>query len=466
MKNKRNLFIALGLVVVAGIAIFLYVRSTASTNSIYQTTPAEKGNLQATVGATGTVRARQSALLTWQTTGTVEDVRVQVGDSVTANQALATLQETSLPQTIILAKSDLLSAQRGLEDLKDSSTARAQAEVSLAQAEDALEEAQKKMDSLSYPRASDDLVERTSAEIDLAKKQLAIADNAYRALKNRPDGDAQKAQALLNLTNARLNLDNLIARYNWYTANPDSLETAQIKANYELAQAQYADAKRNLERLMAGPDQVQLARLEAQITAAQATLDLAQVTAPFDGTITQADPLPGDLVAPSIPAFRLDDLTHLLVDVEISEIDINSITPGQEVALSFDAIPDRKYTGKITEVGQTGSIVQGAVTFTITVELTDKDERVKPGMTAAVDILVREVTDVLLVPNRAVRVVDGQRVVYILQDGIPVPVKIRLGATSDTFSEVIDGELKEGDLIVLNPPAQTGGPMGRPGGGN
>jgi HlyD family secretion protein len=87
-------------------------------------------------------------------------------------------------------------------------------------------------------------------------------------------------------------------------------------------------------------------------------------------------------------------------------------------------------------------------------------------MTAAVNILVKEVKNVLVVPNRAVRVIDGQRVVYVLKNGIPEMVKIRLGATSDTVSEVINGDLKEGDLIVLNPPAMFGGPMGggRPGG--
>ena len=71
-----------------------------------------------------------------------------------------------------------------------------------------------------------------------------------------------------------------------------------------------------------------------------------------------------------------------------------------------------------------------------------------------------------MIPNRAVRVVDGQRVVYILQDGLPVPVKVRLGSSSDTYSEVVGGDLKEGDQIVLNPPVNfEGGPMGgRPGG--
>jgi HlyD family secretion protein len=83
-------------------------------------------------------------------------------------------------------------------------------------------------------------------------------------------------------------------------------------------------------------------------------------------------------------------------------------------------------------VGQAGETVQGVVSFTVTIELTDADELVKPGMTAAVSVVVDEVNDVLLIPNRAVRLVDGNRVVYVLVDGATRQVKIRLGASSDT----------------------------------
>jgi len=107
-----------------------------------------------------------------------------------------------------------------------------------------------------------------------------------------------------------------------------------------------------------------------------------------------------------------------------------------------------------------GNVVQGVVQFNVTVELTDADEAVRPGMTAAVNIVVEQLDNVLLVPNRAVRLVDGQRVVYILQDQQLEAVQITLGATSDIESEVIAGDLRAGDLIVLNPPQnyETNGP--------
>jgi HlyD family secretion protein len=122
------------------------------------------------------------------------------------------------------------------------------------------------------------------------------------------------------------------------------------------------------------------------------------------------------------------------------------------VVVTFDAIPGVEYRGVVSEVALVGTSVQDVVDFIVTVELADPDEVVKPGMTAAVNIAVSQLEDVLLIPNRAVRVVDGNRVVYILKDGQPTPVEITLGASSETSSQVIEGDLQEGDLVVLNPP--------------
>ncbi len=467
MKLNRRTVIIAGVILVAILAaVFFYNRNNQAAQSPYQTVKAEKGNISATVGATGTVRANQSAQLTWQVAGTVGDVLVKTGDVVTVGEELAALKMSSLPQNIILAQADLVTAQKNLDQLLESETALAQAQQNLANARQAVEDAQKKVDSLNFPRASDNLVEQTEAEIDLAKKQVALAEDAYKVVKNRADGDSTKAQALLNLTNARQRLTDLTTRLNWYTGQATNLDAEKYVAALALAQAQMEDAQREVDRLKDGPDENDIAAAKARIAAAEATLNQARITAPFAGTITLAKPLIGDQVNPGTVAFRLDDLTHLLVDVEISEIDINAIEVGQPVTMAFDAILGKDYNGTIVEVSQTGAVVAGAVNFTVTVEITNPDELVRPGMTAAVTILVKEVTDVLMIPNRAVRVVDGQRVVYILQDGVPVPIKVRLGSSSDTYSEVVGGDLKEGDQIVLNPPANfEGGPMGgRPGG--
>jgi HlyD family secretion protein len=121
--------------------------------------------------------------------------------------------------------------------------------------------------------------------------------------------------------------------------------------------------------------------------------------------------------------------------------------------MTFDAIQGKQYQGDIFDVALVGDQIEGVVNFSVTVELTDADEKVKPGMTSVVNIVVGQLEDVLLVSNRAVRVVNNARVVYILLDsGQLEQVEITLGATSDVYSEVAAGDIEVGDLIVLNPP--------------
>jgi len=194
---------------------------------------------------------------------------------------------------------------------------------------------------------------------------------------------------------------------------------------------------------------------EAQVAAAEAAVKLSRIDAPFDGVVTDAFPLAGDQVTTGLTAFQLDDLSTLLVDVQVSEVDINRVQVGQDAVITFDAAPDKEYQGKVTGVALAGTIDSGVVNFRVTVELTDPDEFVHPAMTAAVNIVVTQLEDVLLIPNRAVRVLDGKRVVYVLREGQLVPVEVQIGASSETNSELLGGDLTETDTIVLNPPSYT-----------
>ncbi len=461
-KSLRNLLI--GLLVLALLAAFWRFRvgTEAAPADEYQTYTLARGTLTAQVGATGTVRAAQTAELAWQTSGRVAEVFVQVGDRVTAGQPLAELAADSVAQSIILAKSDLVDARRALADLLQSDLARAQAQLNLVNAQRALEDARKKAEAVNYPRASQDLIDSTRAQLDLAEANLTRAEEIYRAYADRPDGDEKKAQALLNLTSARQERDRLRGLLSWYLGEYDDLDIAERQANLALAQARYDDALREWERLKDGPTEDDIAAAQARIDAAQAMLNLARTLAPFDGVVTVVSTQPGDLVNAGSPAFRLDDLSRLLVDVTIPEVDINSIQEGQPVTLTFDAILDQTYHGTVVEVGQVGIVQQGVTGFNITIELQDADEHIRPGMTAAVNILVREIQDALLIPNRAVRVLDGRRVAYKLYpDGTLEPVEIRLGASSDSMSVLLNDTLRPGDVIVLNPPSPSNTFLGR-----
>ena len=127
-KNKKILITLV--IVLIGVTAFLFVRSTNAGNAAtqFQTATVERGNLMATIGATGTVRARQTAVLIWQAAGTVDTVNVKVGDNVPADFVMAYLAKSSLPQSVIMAEADLVDAQKALDELLNSTTAQAESD--------------------------------------------------------------------------------------------------------------------------------------------------------------------------------------------------------------------------------------------------------------------------------------------------------------------------------------------------
>ena len=424
LRKYRTLFIILLIVAVAATA-FVYVRgSSAETTSQFQTEPLTRGTLTATIGATGTVRAKQTAVLVWQAAGSVDTVNVKVGDNIPEDFVMAFLDKASLPQSIVMAEADLADAKKALDDLLNSDTARAEAVIALKDAQEAYDKADDYLHYLQKSRR----IPQTSVRTFLIRTPRGFE---YRTRTKTFKGPAPE---------------------DWIIEAENDLD---------LKKAELDEAQRTYDRLTTG-NTAEIEAAQARVEAAQATLNMARVISPFGGTVTESHVLPGDQVSAGATAFRVDDLSSLLVDVKISEVDINNITLGQPVTLTFDAVLGKEYHGEVLEVTQAGTVEEGVVNFTVTVELTDADSLVKPGMTAGVNIVVQELQDVLLVPNRAVRLVDGERVVYVLENGQPVKKEVRLGSSSDTQSIVAGGDITEGDLIILNPPAEFG--PGRPGG--
>jgi HlyD family secretion protein len=460
MKNRRWLWIGLAVAaVVVIIAVWsLLARARASAAGDLQTTEAVMGSLTAQVGATGSVHANQSATLSFQTSGTVAEVEVAAGDAVAKGDVLATLERTSLAANVILAQADLVAAERALEELLTSATAKAQAELTMANAEKALKDAEYRwrVQQEGY-RASPETLRDAKAKLVLAEDDL----ERYKSLYDQASGDSAKAMAQVNLTAAQQRRDSALRNLNWYLGKPTENDQAILDAQVALAKAQFEDAVRAWERVKDGPNPDDVAAAQARVDAARASVELGMITAPFEGTVTFVEVKPGDIVTIGSRAFGLADLTRLFVDVDVPEVDIDRIQVGQDVSLTFDAVPNNAYPGIVTDVGRVGTSVQGVVNFGVEVEVLQPDASIKPGMTAAVNIVVSQIDNVLLVPNRAVRVQDGKRVVFVMRDGVPTTVEITLGASSDTDSEVVGGDLNVGDLVVLNPPlifSQNGPP--------
>jgi len=460
---KRIWVVIIGIVIIVGGGFFVISRQAkaqTAAQSNLQTASVTRGDLTATVGATGTVRAGQSALVNWETSGRIDKVNVSVGQAVKAGEVLAGLARSSLSQNLILAESDLVEARRAMENLKDSAVQQAQAQQALVAAQKAYDDAKKARDRLDGPRASTETIQSAEANYYLAQAKVDDAEGAFNRVSGALETDVARANALANLANAKKERDKALVNLNWYKGHAGDQEYTEKDADLALAEAQLEDARREWERLKNGPDPDDIQSAEARIAAIKATLKQSKVSAPFNGSVTVVEVKPGDLVSPGSPAFRLDDLSHLYVDVQVSEVDINRVQAGQAASLVFDAIQGKEYHGQVTDVAMVGEDNQGAVNFTVTLELTDADESVKPGMTAGVNIVVKRDSGVLLVPNRAVSTVDGKRVVWVLRNGVRQQVEIQLGATSEQSSEVVSGDLKEGDTLMIGSGQTLPGPGG------
>jgi HlyD family secretion protein len=479
-----------------------------------ETVALQRGDLKIMVDADGTVRSNQTALLRWKTSGTVDQVDVELGDQVNAGEALASLEETSLPQAIILARAELINAQRQLDDLlqssgrqaqamkavedarhaledaRDPAKAQAAAKEELAAAQKDLEAAERQLRILTKP-PSQEAIDQAYANLRMAEKKLNDTLKTYRSIEHNVKLNPktylffesrhlyQRILNSLELKKAQDQraYDESLKRYNNLQKPADLQDVAIAQAAVELAKAEVAQAERHWERVKDGANPSDLAVLEAslgdaqrelqrwqngpnpdevtaaraRVEAAQAALSLPALEAPFAGQITDLTVKVGDRVAPGSPAFRLDDTTHLLVDVLVSEVDVNRIRKGQAAELTLDGAPGRTYHGVVTDVPAVGVDLQGVPSFPVTVEISDADDAIRPGMTAAVTLVVDEVKDALLLPSQALRFENGQRVVYVQRDGQFVPVQVKLGATSKDTSQVLEGDLQPGDMVLLNP---------------
>jgi len=216
-KFSRRTWIILGIVAaVLLVAIIVVSRNGNKQATTYQTAPIGRGSLVATVGATGSVRAKQSAVLTWWTTGVVDKVNVGVGDKVSRTDVLASLDKASLNQNVILAEADLASAQKTLDNLLNSDTARAQSLRTLDDAETAYKKA------YDYRLGLNGKIDIVDTYLDHGVPKVRYT-RGYADAETIKDADEKLALAKAQLDDARRTVDRL-------KNGADSADVAAAKA--------------------------------------------------------------------------------------------------------------------------------------------------------------------------------------------------------------------------------------------
>ena len=281
---------------------------------------------------------------------------------------------------------------------------------------------------------------------------LAQIDAAtYKAIVQQTEGDLANAKATRDL--AQINAKRSKELYDAKLISDSDHDTA-------VATLHQADATVLMK--------------EASLSMAKVNLAYCTILSPVNGTVISRNVDVGQTVAASLSAPTLftiaNDLTKMQIDANVAEADIGSVFEGQDVDFTVDAFSYRTFHGKIVQVRNAPIIVQNVVTYDTVIAVENPDMKLKPGMTANVSIITAHHDNVLGLPNAALRFRPAEsvvtaippatgkndkserrfaRTVYTLQDGKPVPAKIKIGISDGIYTEVTDG-LSESNQVVTS----------------
>ena len=240
------------------------------------------------------------------------------------------------------------------------------------------------------------------------------------------------------------------------------------------------------------------ARAEASVTAAEADIDVAKaevalvetdigkasILSPVDGIVLKRSAEPGQTVASSLQApvlFTLaEDLARMQVEADIDEADIGAVKPDQEATFTVDAYPGQKFPASIQTIEYSPTTTDNVVTYKAILTVDNRELLLRPGMTATAEIVTRKIDQALTVPNAALRYrpprsagdqgfsitnifiprmprfeksssgvnAEGERSLWVLENGAPREVKVRTGASDGQSTVVLSGDLKPGDAVI------------------
>jgi HlyD family secretion protein len=295
---------------------------------------------------------------------------------------------------VAAAQLELTNASHALQELLDQTgLAQAEASLELAQAKDALREAEYKWNvQQEGNRASKALIDEAKAKLRLSESRMDHAKDNYDQYSGRDSEDLERALALQQYSAARQSYDSAVRSYNWYTGKPTELQQALLDAELAMAQARVNEAERQWEKVKDGPnpDELKLAEervelAEASLQAAEAALAESELVAPFAGTVASIDLKPGEQAAPGQVGVVIADFDSWVIETEnLTEIELPKVSQGQTVEITFDSIPDLTLEGSVESISPYYEILRGDVTYQVQVTLDEIDPRLQWGMTAVV----------------------------------------------------------------------------------
>ncbi len=287
------------------------------------------------------------------------------------------------------------------------------------------------------------------AEIDTSLFQA----NVVQAEGGLASAKANLDKAKVTAVNSRRTLErNKVLLKDGFVAQAD-VDNAQTDYDSSVAQVQAAEAA--------------VEQAKGNLSVAKTNLGYTTIYSPVNGTVVSRNVDVGQTVAASFQTPTLftiaQDLTKMQIDTYVDEADIGNTKEGQTATFTVDAYPEKPFTGKVAQVRNAPIVAQNVVTYDVVIAVDNKEMLLKPGMTANVSILTQTVKDALKIPNAALRyrpggkgkpngkketAGPGPRVYIVGPDKAPQAVPVKLGITDGTFTQLVEGNLKEGDALI------------------
>lgn len=301
-------------------------------------------------------------------------------------------------------------------------------------------------------------VRQAQADLEAAKATVAMQQaELYRAQVNLLDAERDFRRK-----------EGLVAKHFISSAELDKARTVfeAAKAQQQVVQAQ----TKNSEALVR--------QREAQLAQAKVDLARTEIRSPVDGLVVKRSVDRGQTVAASLQAPELfiiaRNLSDMQVETAIDEADVGRIKVGQQASFTVDAYPGRRFSGQVKQVRKAAQVVANVVSYTVIVSASNPDLLLLPGMTANVRIVTAEKPEVLKVPNAALRFrpaseapratpgsggrdkgsgKGGSQQVWIVgTDGKPQPVAVKTGLSDGQMTEIVEGELRAGQEVIVGQP--------------
>ena len=363
-----------------------------------------RGDLIVSVSGSGNIEVSNEAKLAFGSGGRVDKMLISEGDDVSEGDMLAKLDTDALELALTQSRTAYLQAKAVRDQAKvDTDRAKAtrdQAKVTRDQAETSLEQAEYNLELLE--------LWSTQSQIDIAALQVEAAESQLEA-----------AESQLEVAESQI-------------------EVAELQ--YTVAELQVKSAKQSVDY-------------------ARKQLDEATIHAPFGGVVASVDADEGDSVLATMTIVHLIDPDTMELEVEVDEIDIAEVKPGQRAIIEVDALPDLLLEGEITSISTLSKEMGGLVLYEVTIGFNvPPDSGLKLGMSAIADIILQERSNVLLVPNRALtQDSQGNPVVKVMVNE-EIEERPVVTGISDGFDTEIVGGLNEGDVTVIETKVKPSAP--------